>query len=118
MFPPFGVILSQYQTRFTDLAGTILGLCLSSHDSTCEAAVKILFSMIYAEYVLHGRFGGIQAEIFAKLDELVRCGMGEGSALTCTVCYKRNHLSDRLRPGITRVLCRPAASRVRGVSAD
>ena len=74
--------------------------------------------MIYAEYVLHGRFGGIQAEIFAKLDELVRCGMGEGSALTCTVCYKRNHLSDRLRPGITRVLCRPAASRVRGVSAD
>lgn len=31
--------------------------------------------MIYAEYVLHGRFGGIQAEIFAKLDELVRGGL-------------------------------------------
>jgi dedicator of cytokinesis protein 3 len=56
------------------MAGKILGLCLSSHDATCEAAVEILFSMIYAEYVLHGRFGGIQTEIFAKLDELVSRG--------------------------------------------
>jgi len=31
----------------------------------------MLFSMIHAEYVLNGRFGSIQSEIFAKLEQLV-----------------------------------------------
>ena len=59
-----------YQTRFTGLAGRILGLCLSSHDQLCETAVEILFSMIYAEYFLKGNFDTISSEIFAKLDTL------------------------------------------------
>jgi dedicator of cytokinesis protein 3 len=37
----------------------------------CETAVEILFSMIYAEYVLDGKFESIKTEIFAKLDTLV-----------------------------------------------
>lgn len=49
----------------------MLGLCLSSHDQMCETAVEILFSMIYAEYVLVGNFDAIETEIFAKLDKLV-----------------------------------------------
>nr|XP_018260970.1 uncharacterized protein I303_06687 [Kwoniella dejecticola CBS 10117]OBR83128.1 hypothetical protein I303_06687 [Kwoniella dejecticola CBS 10117] len=60
-----------YQTRFTGLAESILGLCLSSHDAMCEAAVEILFSMIYAEYVIEGKFDTIETEIFVKLDKLV-----------------------------------------------
>ncbi|WVQ67084.1 uncharacterized protein L199_005278 [Kwoniella botswanensis] len=59
-----------YQTRFTGLAERILGLCLSSHDVMCETAVEILFSMIYAEYVIEGQFDTIETEIFAKLDKL------------------------------------------------
>ncbi|WRT70308.1 uncharacterized protein IL334_007306 [Kwoniella shivajii] len=59
-----------YQTRFTGLAERILGLCLSSHDVMCETAVEILFSMIYAEYVIEGKFDTIETEIFAKLDRL------------------------------------------------
>jgi dedicator of cytokinesis protein 3 len=57
---------------FTGLAGRILGLCLSSHDHLCETAVEILFSMIYAEYVLEGNFDAIEREIFAKLEAIVR----------------------------------------------
>ena len=38
----------------------------------CETAVEILFTMIYAEYALHGHFDTIETEIFAKLDKLVR----------------------------------------------
>ena len=63
----------QYQTRFTGLAEHVLFLCLSSHDQMCETAVEILFSMIYAEYVLVGNFDNIQTEIFAKLEKLVSC---------------------------------------------
>nr|XP_019044242.1 hypothetical protein I302_07525 [Kwoniella bestiolae CBS 10118]OCF23172.1 hypothetical protein I302_07525 [Kwoniella bestiolae CBS 10118] len=59
-----------YQTRFTGLAERILGLCLSSNDAMCETAVEILFSMIYAEYVIEGKFDTIETEIFAKLDKL------------------------------------------------
>ncbi|WWC91624.1 uncharacterized protein L201_006570 [Kwoniella dendrophila CBS 6074] len=59
-----------YQTRFTGLAERILGLCLLSHDMMCETAVEILFSMIYAEYVIEGKFDSIETEIFAKLDKL------------------------------------------------
>ncbi|EIW72245.1 hypothetical protein TREMEDRAFT_25841 [Tremella mesenterica DSM 1558] len=59
-----------YQTRFTGLAEKILGLCLSSHDLMTETAVEILYSMIYAEYSLYGKFDTIQNEIFAKLDVL------------------------------------------------
>jgi dedicator of cytokinesis protein 3 len=67
-----GALLTvQYQTRLTNLGGRILGLCLSGHDAMCETAVEILFSMIYAEYVLDGKFESIQTEIFAKLDTLV-----------------------------------------------
>ncbi|ORX40680.1 hypothetical protein BD324DRAFT_654448 [Kockovaella imperatae] len=68
-----------YQTRFTSLAGRVLGLCLSSHDQLCETAVEILFSMIYAEYVLDGKFESIATDIFVKLDVLVSgysCGRG------------------------------------------
>lgn len=59
-----------YQTRFTGLAERILTLCLSSHERLCESAVDILFSMIYAEYVLDGKFNTIQTEIFQKLEHL------------------------------------------------
>ncbi|TXT11135.1 hypothetical protein VHUM_01886 [Vanrija humicola] len=59
-----------YQTRFTGLAERILTLCLTSHDRLCEVAVEILFSMIYAEYVLEGKFHAIQTEIFQKLELL------------------------------------------------
>ncbi|WVR00207.1 hypothetical protein IAU59_007349 [Kwoniella sp. CBS 9459] len=59
-----------YQTRFTGLAEQILSLCLSSHDGMCDTAVEILFSMIYAEYVIEGKFDSIETEIFAKLDKL------------------------------------------------
>ncbi|KAK8853154.1 hypothetical protein IAR55_003855 [Kwoniella newhampshirensis] len=65
-----GLRYGGYQTRFTGLAERILGLCLSSHDAMCETAVEILFSMIYAEYLLDGRFDAIETEIFAKLDRL------------------------------------------------
>ena len=61
----------QYQTRFTGLAEQILGLCLSNHDQTTETAVEILYSMIYAEYALYGKFTTIENEVFAKLDILV-----------------------------------------------
>jgi dedicator of cytokinesis protein 3 len=40
----------------------------------CETAVEILFSMIYAEYVLGGKFDSIETEIFAKLEVLVSPG--------------------------------------------
>jgi dedicator of cytokinesis protein 3 len=60
-----------YQTRFTGLAERILTLCLSSHAGLCESAVDILFSMIYAEYVLDGKFNAIQTEIFQTLERLV-----------------------------------------------
>ncbi|OCF44595.1 hypothetical protein I317_01482 [Kwoniella heveanensis CBS 569] len=59
-----------YQTRFTGLAEQVLSLCLSSHDAMCESAVGILFSMIYAEYVIEGKFDSIGTEIFAKLEKL------------------------------------------------
>ena len=49
----------------------MLGLCISGHDQMCATAVEILFSMIYAEYVLVGNFDTIGSEIFAKLDKLV-----------------------------------------------
>jgi dedicator of cytokinesis protein 3 len=45
---------------------------MSSHDQLCETAVEILFSMIYAEYVLYGKFDSIETDIFTKLDTLVR----------------------------------------------
>ncbi|KAK4687917.1 hypothetical protein P7C73_g2195, partial [Tremellales sp. Uapishka_1] len=66
-----GLRYGGYQTRFTGLADRILGLCLSSHDQMCETAVEILFSMIYAEYVLEGNFDSIETEIFGQLDILV-----------------------------------------------
>jgi dedicator of cytokinesis protein 3 len=44
---------------------------MSSHDETCQAAVEILFSMIYAEYILDGKFDAIETEVFGKLDKLV-----------------------------------------------
>jgi dedicator of cytokinesis protein 3 len=53
------------------MAGSILSLCLSNHDGLCEAAVEILFSIIYAEYVLNGRFDAIHTEMFIRLDDLV-----------------------------------------------
>nr|XP_019010242.1 uncharacterized protein I206_04710 [Kwoniella pini CBS 10737]OCF49023.1 hypothetical protein I206_04710 [Kwoniella pini CBS 10737] len=59
-----------YQTQFTGLAERILGLCLSSHDAMSETAVEILFSMIYAEYVIAGKFDNIENEIFLKLEKL------------------------------------------------
>ncbi|WWD19564.1 hypothetical protein CI109_104025 [Kwoniella shandongensis] len=68
--PEGGLRYGGYQTRFTGLAERILGLCLSSHDAMCETAVEILFSMIYAEYLLDGKFDTIETEIFAKLDRL------------------------------------------------
>lgn len=48
---------------------------MSSHDETCQAAVEILFFMIYAEYILDGKFDTIETEVFGKLDRLVslRC---------------------------------------------
>jgi dedicator of cytokinesis protein 3 len=61
----------QYQTRFTDLADKVLGLCMSSHDQLCETAVEILFSMIYAENVLYGKFETIETAVFSTLDTLV-----------------------------------------------
>jgi hypothetical protein len=45
---------------------------MSGHDETCRSAVEILYSMIYAEYVLNGSFNVIETEILAKLDKLVR----------------------------------------------
>lgn len=59
-----------YQARFTGLAERILTVCLSSHERLCDAAVDVLFSMIYAEYVLDGKFNAIQTEIFTKLELL------------------------------------------------
>jgi dedicator of cytokinesis protein 3 len=44
---------------------------MSGHDETCRSAVEILYSMIYAEYVLNGSFNVIETEILAKLDKLV-----------------------------------------------
>lgn len=44
---------------------------MSGHDETCRNAVEILYSMIYAEYVLNGSFNVIETEILAKLDKLV-----------------------------------------------
>jgi dedicator of cytokinesis protein 3 len=46
---------------------------MSGHDETCRSAVEILFSMIYAEYVVDGRFDVIETEVLAKLDKLVSC---------------------------------------------
>jgi dedicator of cytokinesis protein 3 len=66
----YNLLFFQYQTRFTSLAERVLGLCLSSHDHLCETAVEILYSMIYAEYLLLGKFTSIENEIFAKLDGL------------------------------------------------
>jgi dedicator of cytokinesis protein 3 len=37
----------------------------------CETAVEILFSMIYAEYVVQGNFESIQTQVFENLDRLV-----------------------------------------------
>lgn len=51
---------------------------MSGHDETCRAAVEILFSMIYAEYILDGKFDTIETEVFGKLDRLV-------SPASCTV---------------------------------
>lgn len=58
----------------------MLSLCMSSHDETCQAAVEILFSMIYAEYILDGKFDTIETEVFSKLDKLVSLSL-------CHVCY-------------------------------
>jgi len=48
-----------------------LSLCMSGHDETCRSAVEILYSMIYAEYILNGSFNVIETEILTKLDKLV-----------------------------------------------
>lgn len=45
---------------------------MSGHDETCRSAVEILFSMIYAEYLLNGKFDSIETEVLIKLDTLVR----------------------------------------------
>ncbi|WVQ84302.1 hypothetical protein IAT38_006454 [Cryptococcus sp. DSM 104549] len=65
-----GLRYGGHQTRFTNLADRILGLCLSSHDAMCETAVEILFSMIYAEYLLDGSLDAIETDVFATLDKL------------------------------------------------
>lgn len=44
---------------------------MSSHDQLCETAVEILFSMIYAENVLYGKFETIETAVFSTLDTLV-----------------------------------------------
>jgi dedicator of cytokinesis protein 3 len=44
---------------------------MSGHDETCRSAVEILFSMIYAEYILDGKFDVIETEVLTKLDKLV-----------------------------------------------
>ncbi|WVR07765.1 hypothetical protein IAU60_004808 [Kwoniella sp. DSM 27419] len=59
-----------YQTTLTGLAETVLRLCLSSHDLMCETAVEILFSMIYAEYMIEGKFETIEKNVFAQLEHL------------------------------------------------
>ncbi|KGB76967.2 cytoplasmic protein [Cryptococcus deuterogattii R265] len=59
-----------YQTRFTGLGSKVLELCLSSHDALCETAVEILFSLIYAEYLLDKEGTSIETEVFVALDKL------------------------------------------------
>lgn len=81
-----------YQTRFTGLAERILTLCLSSHEKLCESAVDILFSMIYAEYVLDGKFNVIQTEIFQTLERLV--GVSSFEDLTTQFTQKTTTASE------------------------
>jgi dedicator of cytokinesis protein 3 len=81
-----------YQTRFTGLAERILTLCLSSHEGLCESAVDILFSMIYAEYVLDGKFNSIQTEIFQTLERLFT-----QKATTASESVARAYFVSRLR---------------------
>lgn len=59
-----------YQTRFTGLGSKVLELCQSSHDALCETAVEILFSLIYAEYLLDKEGTSIETEVFVALDKL------------------------------------------------
>lgn len=81
-----------YQARFTGLAERILTLCLSSHERLCDAAVDVLFSMIYAEYVLDGKFNAIQTEIFTKLELLFT-----QRAVSATETASRAYFVSRLR---------------------
>ncbi|BEI88066.1 uncharacterized protein CcaverHIS019_0107840 [Cutaneotrichosporon cavernicola] len=81
-----------YQTRLTGLAERILTLCLTSHEKLCEAAVDILFSMIYAEYVLAGKFNTIQTEIFQKLETLFT-----QKTITASESATRAYFVSRLR---------------------
>ncbi|KAL7418467.1 Deoxycytidine kinase 1 [Cryptotrichosporon argae] len=59
-----------YQTQFISLADVVLTLCMSTHDRLCETAVEVLFSMIYAEYMIDNKFTSIETIIFSKLDSL------------------------------------------------
>ncbi|KIR81379.1 cytoplasmic protein [Cryptococcus gattii EJB2] len=59
-----------YQTRFTGLGSKVLELCQSSHDALCETAAEILFSLIYAEYLLYKEGTSIETEVFVALDKL------------------------------------------------
>nr|ODN99941.1 cytoplasmic protein [Cryptococcus depauperatus CBS 7855] len=62
--------LGGYQTKFTNLAEKIIGLCLSSHDGLCETAVDILFSLMYAEFLLDRKQVNIETQIFMTLNRL------------------------------------------------
>lgn len=81
-----------YQTRFTGLAERILTLCLTSHERLCESAVDILFSMIYAEYILDGKLNTIQTEIFQKLEVLFT-----QKSITASESASRAYFVSRLR---------------------
>lgn len=104
--------IQQYQTRFTGLAERVLSLCMSSHDETCQAAVEILFSMIYAEYISDGKFDTIETEVFSKLDKLVSSLLlfDQPWSLKCAVCQQQC-LSRRAR--LTRLVRHGASPRIR-----
>jgi len=104
-----------YQTRFTGLAERILTLCLSSHEGLCEAAVDILFSMIYAEYVLDGKLNAIQTEIFQTLERLV--SDGHLTVLTCSSPKRPRPRASRLRARTLSADCE-LYSRARPISTN
>jgi dedicator of cytokinesis protein 3 len=59
---------------------------MSGHDETCRSAVEILFSMIYAEYILDGKFDVIETEVLTKLDKLVRFLLHYPSQSVLAIC--------------------------------
>lgn len=85
--------LGGYQIGLGNIVEPVLELCLSHHDELRSTAVKILYSLIVAEFHLNNSFHSIENEVLDRLDKLFSHKKGDEISRAFFITQLR-HLFD------------------------